>query len=91
MQTTNSSSPFSFLAGAGFGLGIGVILGLLTAPRSGRSTRRRLNRKFNDGVDRVTDAGEKLLEKGEEMLHDGKEFAESAVRRAKEVRFAVSR
>ena len=89
MQSTNSSSPLSFLAGAGFGLGIGVVLGLLTAPRSGKATRRRLNRRVNEGIDRVTDVSEDLLEKGEEMLTDGKEFAESAIRRAKEVRFAV--
>jgi gas vesicle protein len=89
MKTTNSSSPFSFLAGAGFGLGVGVVLGLLTAPRSGKSTRRRINRRVNEGIDRVTDAGEEMLEKGEEMLADGKEFAESAIRRAKEVRFAM--
>ena len=89
MQTNNSSSPFSFLLGAGLGLGAGVVLGLLTAPRSGKSTRRRINRQLNEGIDRVTDASEELIEKGEEMLADGRQFAESAIRRAKEVRFAL--
>lgn len=89
MHTNNSSSPLSFLLGAGFGLGVGVVLGLLTAPHSGRSTRRRINRRVNEGIDLVTEVGEDLLEKGEEMLADGKHFAESALRRAKEVRFAV--
>lgn len=89
MHTNNSSSPFSFLAGAGFGLGVGVVLGLLTAPRSGKSTRRRIGRRVNEGIDRVTDAGEDLIEKGEEMLADGRQLAESAIRRAKDVRFAV--
>lgn len=49
-ERNNGGSFFSFLTGAA----IGAAVALLTAPRSGRETRQRINDKVRGSYDRVT-------------------------------------
>lgn len=60
--TDESQQTFAFVAGVAVGMVIGAGIALLTAPNSGRRTRRRLRRAVERGsqpvVDRFEDWGE---------------------------------
>jgi gas vesicle protein len=43
-----------FVAGVGFGLAAGSLIGLLYAPQAGRRTRRQIAAALEDGADYVT-------------------------------------
>ena len=64
------------------GLAIGVIIGVLFAPKSGKETR-------ND----LMDKGERLMEKGKESVSDvvekTKDFAESGKQKIEKLKAAV--
>ena len=73
---TRASAPLSFLAG----LGAGIAVAILLAPRSGAATRRLLGRKVEKGEDWVKDKATAAREyvKGcaEELSDRAKEVAE---------------
>ena len=65
------------------GSALGFLTGLLTAPRSGRKTRKRLARRFEDerlelarrsrrAIEDVGDALNERLEDGKRAIEDGK-------------------
>ncbi len=75
LRWTESISAFVF------GLGIGAVLGVLFAPRSGDDTREYILESAKDGVDRVVAAGQKLTQRAQQGLEETK----GRVRQAKKV------
>jgi len=57
------------------GLGIGAILGLLLAPKSGKETRKYISRKAEEGRDYVAATGRTLRRQAEDVADKGKELA----------------
>jgi gas vesicle protein len=87
-ETSGGSDKFLFfLAGAG----IGAVLALLFAPKSGRETRDMIARTANDGRDfvanKVTEGRQIVEEKGRRISDDFNTFldkSKEAVQRQKE-------
>jgi gas vesicle protein len=48
------------------GAGIGAVLGLLFAPKTGSQLRRTIARKSRNAVDGITEQAEALIERGSE-------------------------
>ena len=57
------------------GLGIGVGLALLLAPKSGKETRKYLSRKAEEGREYVAEKRKDLRRQAEDVLERGKELA----------------
>jgi gas vesicle protein len=51
------------------GAALGAVVGLLMAPASGRRTRRRLARAFNDGRDAMVRSGDNLIDWGKRVVN----------------------
>jgi gas vesicle protein len=56
------------------GMGLGAIIGLLLAPRSGEETRKFLRERSNKGLDTLNQQAGKLRESVEGIVKKGKEF-----------------
>ncbi len=69
MSDDNGSSKLGFFLA---GLGIGAILALLFAPKSGKETRDYLTQKAAEGKDYMTAKGRELREQAEELMDKGK-------------------
>ena len=69
-MSENGGTKFSFFL---VGLGIGTVIGLLFAPRSGRETRELINEKVDEGRDYLKKRGRELREQAEEFVDRGKE------------------
>jgi gas vesicle protein len=76
MSDNDSSSIGWFLAG----LGLGALVGVLYAPKSGRETRDTIRQAANDGRDFVTTRGQEFRGQVDQWVAKGKE----AVGRSKE-------
>ncbi len=63
------SSKFSYFA---FGLGLGLAVGVLFAPKSGEETREFLRTKADEGKDYLRRRGEELREQAEDLVERGK-------------------
>ncbi len=68
------------------GIGIGMVAGLLLAPRSGEEMREDIRRRTHEGVDylnqqteKVRDGAEKVVSKGKEWIGKQSEAIQSAV------------
>ncbi len=57
------------------GLGIGALVGVLFAPKSGEETRDLLAKKADEGRDYAQRKARELRERAEEMVERGKEIA----------------
>jgi gas vesicle protein len=68
-MSDNKDTLFAFILG---GL-IGVALGVLYAPKSGKETRRDIKKFSEDVADKVKDLGEDLTEKGRKVYEEGKD------------------
>jgi gas vesicle protein len=55
------------------GVGIGIALALLFAPRSGKDTRKLIAGKAGQGKDYVASKGRALRKQAEELVNKGKE------------------
>lgn len=73
------------------GLGIGAVVGLVLAPRSGEETRRYLAEKTGEGKEylagrgkRVRHEAEELVSKGRGLLNKGRERLAGAVQAGKQ-------
>jgi gas vesicle protein len=55
-------------------MGLGVIAGLLFAPRSGEETRKYLRERSTEGFDTLNQQAGKLRESAEGMVQKGKEI-----------------
>ncbi len=71
------------------GLGIGITVGVLFAPKSGDETRKQLSDKATEGTDylmkqgqQVRDTAADLVEKGKNALQDQKERLTNAAQTA---------
>jgi gas vesicle protein len=63
----------------GIGLGVGAIVGLLLAPRSGEETRGLLREKGQDGIDEAVAQGKKVARKAQRAADNAKEVVNDAV------------
>ncbi len=70
MSEENGGSKLGFFLA---GLGIGAILALLFAPKTGEETRKYIAGKAGEGKDFLTTKGQELRGQAEEMLERGKE------------------
>jgi gas vesicle protein len=68
---TNDESRFPYFL---VGMGLGVVAGLLFAPRSGEETRRYLRERRNKGLDTLNRQAGKLRESAEAVVEKGKKF-----------------
>jgi gas vesicle protein len=87
-MSDNAGSKVSFFL---IGLGIGSLLGVLFAPRSGEETRDYLSSKADEGRDyaqkkarELRERAEDLLERSKEVMDRQKEAISSAVEAGKE-------
>ncbi len=72
MAENGGSKLGYFLAG----LGLGAVVALLFAPRSGEETRQYLRERAEEGVDELKRRGRELKERAGEVVEKGKELAE---------------
>jgi gas vesicle protein len=71
---TNDEFKFPYFL---VGMGLGAIVGLLFAPRSGEETRKSLRERSNKSLDTLNQQAGKLRESVEGMVEKGKEFVGS--------------
>jgi gas vesicle protein len=57
------------------GLGVGALVGVLFAPRSGEETRDFLNKKADEGRDYAQKKARELRERADELIERGKDVA----------------
>ena len=57
------------------GLGVGALVGVLFAPKSGEETREYLSKRADDGRDYAQRKARELRERAEDLLERGKEVA----------------
>lgn len=57
------------------GLGIGALIGILFAPKSGEETREYLAKKADEGKEYAQRKARELRERAEDLLERGKEVA----------------
>ena len=57
------------------GLGIGALIGLLFAPKSGEETREYLSQKADEGREFAQKKAKELRERAEDLLERGKDVA----------------
>jgi gas vesicle protein len=84
----NVGSKVSFFL---VGLGIGALLGILFAPKSGEETREYLSSKADEGRDyaqrkarELRDRAEDLIERSKEIMAKSKDAVSSAIDAGKE-------
>ncbi len=73
------------------GLGIGTLIGILFAPRSGEETRELITKRYDEGRDYMTKKGTEIREQADEIVDRGrkvvarqKENIQSAVEAGKQ-------
>jgi gas vesicle protein len=71
MSENNGASKVAFFLA---GIGIGAILALLFAPRSGKETRDFIAKKAEEGKDFVAGKGKELREQAEQYVEKGKDL-----------------
>ena len=57
------------------GLGVGALVGILFAPKSGEETRDFLSKKADEGKDYAQKKARELRERADELVERGKEVA----------------
>jgi gas vesicle protein len=72
MSENNAGSKVSFFL---VGLGIGALVGILFAPKSGEETREFLAQKADEGRDYAQRKARELRERAEDILERGKNVA----------------
>src|SRR6202142_1297607 len=88
MSDNNVGSKVSFFM---VGLGIGALIGILFAPKSGEETREYLTSKADEGREfaqrkarELRDRAEDLIERSKEIMAKQKEAVTSAIDKGKE-------
>jgi gas vesicle protein len=61
------------------GLGVGAIVGMMWAPKSGEETRALLREKAQEGIDGAVAQGKKVAKKAQRTADDAREFVNDAV------------
>jgi gas vesicle protein len=57
------------------GLGVGALMGVLFAPKSGEETREYLSKRADDGKDFAQKKARELRERADELIERGKDVA----------------
>jgi gas vesicle protein len=73
MLNNDEQNGFSYLLIL-IGIGIGIVAGLLIAPRPGAEIREDIQRRTNEGVDYLNQQVDKLREGAEQAVTKGKEW-----------------
>lgn len=68
----NTGSKISYFL---VGLGIGAVVGILFAPRSGEETREYLNQRAEEGREYAQRKARELRERAEDFMERGKDIA----------------
>ena len=68
----NTGSKVSFFL---VGLGVGTLLGILLAPKSGEETREYLSNKADEGRDYAQKKARELRERAEDLIERSKDIA----------------
>jgi len=71
MSENNGGSKLGFFLA---GLGMGAVLALLFAPRSGKETRDYITQKAGEGRDLVKTKADELRQQAEEAVEKGKDL-----------------
>lgn len=71
MSNDNGSAKLAFFLA---GVGVGAVLALLFAPKSGKETREFISRKASKGKEYVSTKGKELRSQAEEVVDRGKGF-----------------
>ena len=61
------------------GLGVGAVVGMMFAPKSGEETRALLREKAQDGVNEAVAQGKRVVRKAQAAADNAKEFVGDAV------------
>lgn len=61
------------------GLGVGAVVGMMFAPKSGEETRALLREKAQDGMNEAVAQGKKVMRKAQVAADNAKEFVGDAV------------
>lgn len=69
-MSENAGAKFSYFL---VGLGIGTVIGLLFAPRSGQETRDLITQKAEEGREYLKRRGRELRDQVDELVDRGKE------------------
>ena len=87
-MSDNAGSKFSYFL---VGIGIGALVGILYAPKSGDQTRELLSKKADEGRDyaqrkarELRERAEDLIERSKEIMSRQKDAVSSAVEAGKE-------
>ena len=67
------------------GVGIGAVVALLLAPKTGEQTRKLIAKKAEEGKDYVASKGREFREQAEELVEKGKELVNKQKERLAEV------
>jgi gas vesicle protein len=67
------------------GVGVGVVVALLLAPKTGEQTRKLIAKKAEEGKDYVASKGRELRGQAEELVEKGKELVTKQRERLAEV------
>jgi len=67
------------------GVGMGAVVALLFAPKTGEMTRKLIAKKAEEGKDYVTSRGREFREQAEELVGKGKELVSKQRERLAEV------
>lgn len=70
-MSDSGSSKFSFFL---VGLGIGALMGILFAPKSGEETREFLSSKADEGRDYAQKKARELRERADDVIQRGKDL-----------------
>ena len=65
-----------FLAGSV----VGLAAGMLSAPRSGKRTRRMIQRRAEEAEDHIAEAAEEAVDRGREMIDRGQRMVDGTIR-----------
>lgn len=71
-MSENGGSKFTFFLA---GVGIGAVVALLFAPKSGKETRKYIADKADEGKEYLAAKGKEAREQAEELVEKGKEWA----------------
>ena len=71
MLRNDEFSGFPYLL---IGIGIGMVAGLLLAPRSGEEMREDIRRRTHEGMDYLNQQADKLRDGAEKVVSKGKEW-----------------
>ncbi len=75
MYRDEGFNGFSYLL---IGIGLGVVAGLLLAPRSGEELRQSVRRRATDGLDYINQQAEKFRNSADKVVAKGKEWIDAA-------------